>query len=293
MTSNESNKARLEAIASMFEAVRLRKSAVALACLAACSTAIAQSSTRFYGLPLVSEMPASTSNCVNSDAEAIAYANTQWAQNGTKERSAVQVYQCNTTRTVASTSTSDSLKDLVLGNLLTVTPTGTIYYTARTAGTYEKTTASTSAQVAPAPSSSSSSSPPDLSSASPAPSPSSSATSSPAGDSTPYASSPSPAPAPVEDSCWWCYSPPAPEPAYVYNPPPAPAPVYVYNPPPAAAAPAPADNSGNCLWTNTCGGSENTAEEWGPNVWLSAPAPPPASGGGSGWSWGWGYWEQP
>lgn len=304
---------RMEAIAAMFEAVRLRKTAVGLACAAACAGAMAQDANRFNNLPLISELPADAANCVTSDAQAIAYANSQWAQttaaNPNATLSPVQVYQCSTQRTVSSTSTSDTLKDHVLGNILTVTPSGTIYYTARQAGTYEKMN---SASPSPAPAPTAVIDYTNYNGTSPAPAP---APTTAVIDYTNYNSAPAPAPAPTAAIDYTNYNTapaPAPAPTVDYTsstPAPAPAPAPVASSPSVdtwiptpseptpvlapAPAPAPVADSGNCLWTNTCGGTENTAETWGPVVWSPSPAPAPAEGGGSGWSSGTGYWEQP
>lgn len=98
----------------------------------------------------------------------------------------------------------------------------------------------------------------------------------------PYATSPAPSPVPAPAPEPAASPTPAPPPATYVPPASAPAGSPTPAPPPATyVPPAPAPSTNWCIWTNTCGGSENNAEVWGPYVWTTnptytAPAPAPA-----------------
>jgi len=217
------NNVRLTNLAALFDRVHLKHSAVALACAATCSLTLAQDygygrdtagSTRLYNLPLVSELEADPANCVNNDAGAQAHAAARWAEyqaaNGVDAKlPAVAVYQCRTERIVDSVRAGEQLRDVTMGNIITVMPSGTMYYAPRGVGTFEKLTAGIPASPSPAPAPA-----PDTSwwdevvSAPPATPAPISLVAAPTPTPSP-SSSPAPAPAPAPE-VWWTPSPPPP-----------------------------------------------------------------------------------
>jgi hypothetical protein len=296
---------RLKRANAMFDAVVLRPSAIALACVLSTGTFAQQQdwgttpretpgSKRLYDLPLVSELPADPSNCVSSNGEAQLYAMQQWsayrAQHGASAQlPRVDVYQCSNERTVSSVKPGESLRDVTLGNVITVMPSGALQFMARGTGTFEKTAASPSSNSTPP--AAAPVWPPEWTGGGTSPSPA------PGGGNN--SSSPPPSaggggnsPPPAWSSDQPAASPPPPVASTPPPPPPAGYPPVASVPPPPASAP-PASSSGNCLATNNCGGSDNNAEEWGNNVNLPGLPPPPPSGGGSGWVYGQGPSEQP
>lgn len=169
------NNPALSRVRTLFEAVRLKPSAVGLACAAVCLGALAQSespytqgtqgtpgadhygttardtpgSTRLYNLPLASELPADPSYCATTEAQAVAYANGTWS--GVGQRPPIEVYECRRERIVQSVVPGEQLRDVVLGNIFIVQANGSVNYRSRGVGTFEKTTTAAASSYAPAP----------------------------------------------------------------------------------------------------------------------------------------------
>jgi|JI6StandDraft_1071083.scaffolds.fasta_scaffold74662_2 hypothetical protein len=160
----------LSRLQDLFELVRLKPSAVGLACAMVCMGTFAQSqtetptqgaghygttardtpgSTRLYNLPLASELPADPTYCATTEAQAVAYATNTWS--GTGQRPAIEVYECRRERIVQSVVPGEQLRDVVLGNVFVVQANGSVNYRSRGVGTFEKTTTAAAPSYAPTP----------------------------------------------------------------------------------------------------------------------------------------------
>jgi hypothetical protein len=235
---------------------------------------------RLYDMPLATEL-STDANCVGSVTDAKALAQNAWQGLGEGQRQPIRVVECQAQNNV-SAAWGGQVQYTKAGDVMSVQPNGQVYYEGRV-GTLQQRAGGGGGGGGGSPPPPPSSPPPPASpptyeppppappppAEAPAPAPVTSGW--PPPPPPPAPTPPAPAPAPVAST-------PPPPPAPTPPPPPAPAPVTAYPSPAPVPAPAPV----GCMYTNTCGGSENTAEEWGPNFWTSqnpsppAPAPAPA-----------------